>query len=46
MYSIYMGGYRKAMEDLLRDEKSDRYLQLLPKIQARLAKEQSASRIR
>jgi hypothetical protein len=41
MYSIYTGGYRKAMEDSLRDEKSERYLQLLPKIQAKLARELS-----
>jgi hypothetical protein len=33
MYSIYTGGYRKAMEDSLREEESERYLQLLPKIQ-------------
>lgn len=41
MYSIYTGGYRKAMEDSLRDEKSERYLQLLPKIQAKLARAQN-----
>jgi len=39
MYSIYTGGYRKAIEDSLRDEKSDRYRHWLPKIQAKLAKE-------
>ena len=39
MYSIYIGGYRKAVEDSLRDEKSDRYLHWLPKIRAKLEKE-------
>lgn len=43
MYSIYTGGYRKAMEDSLREEKSERYLQLLPKIQAKLARERAVS---
>ena len=40
MYSIYTGGYRRAVEDSLREEKSERYRELLPKIQAKLAKEQ------
>jgi hypothetical protein len=44
MYSIYTGGYRKAMEDSLREEKSERYLQLLPKVRAKLEREQSTSR--
>ena len=39
MYSIYIGGYRRAVEDSLRDEKSDRYRHWLPKIQAKLEKE-------
>jgi hypothetical protein len=39
MYSIYIGGYRKAVEDSLRDEKSDRYRHWLSKIQAKLEKE-------
>lgn len=43
MYSIYLGGYRKAMEDSLREGKSERYLRLLPKIRAKLGKEQSTS---
>jgi hypothetical protein len=46
MYSIYTGGYRKAMEDSLREEKSERYRQLLPKIQAKLAGELTSSRQR
>jgi hypothetical protein len=36
MYSIYLGGYRKAMEDSLLPEKSQRYLEYLPKIQSKL----------
>lgn len=43
MYSIYTGGYRKAMEDSLREEKAERYLQLLPKVRAKLEREQNAS---
>jgi hypothetical protein len=39
IYSIYLGGYRKAIEDSLREEKSDRYRHWLPKIQAKLEKE-------
>lgn len=41
MYSIYTGGYRKAMEDSLRPEKSERYLQMLPKVQSGLAHQQA-----
>jgi hypothetical protein len=40
MYSIYTGGYRKAMEDSLLPEKSKRYLDNLPKIQSKIAREQ------
>ena len=43
LYTIYIGGYRKAMEDSLREKKSERYLQLLPKVRAKLAKEPAAS---
>ncbi len=43
MYSIYIGGYRKAMEDSLRPEKSERYLQMLPKVQSSLAHQETAS---
>ena len=39
MYSIYTGGYRRAIEDSLREEKSDRYRHWLPKIQTKLEKE-------
>jgi len=43
MYSIYMGGYRKALEDGLRDHRSTRYLENLEKVQRKLAKEISGS---
>lgn len=43
LYTIYTGGYRKAMEDSLQEQKSKRYLELLPKVQARLAKEKARS---
>lgn len=43
LYTIYTGGYRKAMEDSLREEKSRRYLESLPKVQAKLAKERAGS---
>jgi hypothetical protein len=41
MYSIYTGGYRRAIEDSLREEKSERYQQQLAKATAKLAKERS-----
>jgi hypothetical protein len=44
MYSIYTGGYRKAMEDSLREQKSERYLQLLPRIRAKLERDKNTSR--
>lgn len=43
IYSIYTGGYRKAMEDSLRDEKSVRYMQFLPKVTAKLARDQASA---
>lgn len=43
MYSIYTGGYRKAMEDSLLPEKSKRYLDYLAKIQARVARQQASA---
>ncbi len=39
MYSIYSGGYRKALEDSLREEKSERYVRLYAKAQLRVQKE-------
>ena len=40
MYAIYSGGYRKAIEDSLRQEKSDAYRRWLPYVKRRLDKEQ------
>ncbi len=39
MYAIYSGGYRKALEDSLRDEKSAAYYRWLPYVQKKLARE-------
>jgi hypothetical protein len=36
IYTIYMGGYRKGMEDSLREKKSSRYTENLEKVQAKL----------
>jgi hypothetical protein len=41
MYAIYSGGYRKAIEDSLREEKSDAYRRWLPYVEKRLKKEQA-----
>jgi len=38
IYTIYMGGYRKGMEDCLREEKSRRYLENFSKVQSKLSK--------
>lgn len=38
LYSIYLGGYRKGVEDSLSEEKTDRYRRALEKIEARRAK--------
>lgn len=39
MYAIYSGGYRKAVADSLRDEKSDLYRRWLPYARKQLEKE-------
>jgi hypothetical protein len=39
MYSIYTGGYRKAVEDSLRQPRGARFEQMLPPARARLEKE-------
>jgi hypothetical protein len=39
MYSIYTGGYRNAVADSLREEKSASYRRWLPWAQKKLAKE-------
>ena len=35
LYSIYLGGYRKAVQDFLRPEKSKRWRETLKKVQQR-----------
>ena len=35
LYSIYLGGYRKGVEDSLADQKTQRYRDALKKIQQR-----------
>ena len=41
LYSIYLGGYRKAVEDSLAPEKSKRYNETLAEIRTRLAVEKN-----
>ena len=43
LYSIYLGGYRKAVEDSLAPEKSQRFRVALQRIQAKRAKRVSAA---
>jgi hypothetical protein len=38
LYSIYLGGYRKAVEDSLSESKPQRFIQALKRIQARREK--------
>jgi hypothetical protein len=40
MYSIYSGGYRKALEDSLREDKPERYRRLYAKAAARVQGQQ------
>jgi hypothetical protein len=42
LYSIYLGGYRKAVEDSLKEEKSKRWREILKKIEARRTQEAAA----
>jgi hypothetical protein len=39
IYTIYMGGYRKGMEDSLRSDKSARYANNIRKVQEKLEKD-------
>ena len=39
IYTIYMGGYRKGVEDSLREQKPVRYLDNFEKVRAKLNKE-------
>jgi hypothetical protein len=43
MYSIYLGGYRKAVGDSLAPMKSKRFRETLKKIEARRVQEAAAS---
>jgi hypothetical protein len=44
LYSIYLGGYRKAVEDSLAEQKSQRFKETLAKILARRAQERAAGK--
>lgn len=39
LYSIFLGGYRRGVEDSLAEVKSDRYRRALDKIEARRTKD-------
>jgi len=41
IYTVYMGGYRKGLEDSIRENKSVRYKENIGKVQAKLDKELS-----
>ena len=43
MYSIYLGGYRKAVEDSLLPTKSKRFRETLKRIESRRAQQAAAS---
>lgn len=43
LYSIYLGGYRKGVQDSLATNKSQRYLETVRKIEKRRAKKRAAS---
>jgi hypothetical protein len=38
LYSIYLGGYRKGVEESLAEEKTERYRRAMEKIEARRTK--------
>ena len=42
LYSIYLGGYRKGVEDSLSGQKSKRYLDTLKRIREREVNQQSS----
>jgi hypothetical protein len=46
LYSIYLGGYRKAVEESLEPEKHKRFRQALEKLHARRAQQAAASAIK
>ncbi|MGA3049550.1 MAG: hypothetical protein ABSD67_23285 [Terracidiphilus sp.] len=43
IYSIYLGGYRKAVEDSLKEEKSKRWRETLKKVEAKRTQEAAAA---
>jgi hypothetical protein len=43
LYSIFLGGYRKGVEDSLAPQKSARYLKALDRIQNRMRSRNSAA---
>jgi hypothetical protein len=43
IYSIYLGGYRSAVEDSLKDEKSKRWRETIKKIEAKRTQEAAAA---
>jgi hypothetical protein len=44
LYSIYLGGYRKGVEDSLAEVKSSRFVKALKKAQSRRERKESAAR--
>ena len=44
LYTIYMGGYRKALSDSLSQQKSDRYLAQLRKVEEKLASQAASAK--
>ena len=46
LYAIYSGGYRKALEDTVRETKSERYIALLSRARQRVAERDAAKRSR
>jgi hypothetical protein len=43
IYSIYLGGYRRAVEDSLKDEKSKRWWETMKKVEAKRTQEAAAA---
>jgi hypothetical protein len=43
LYSIYLGGYRRAVEDSLKEEKSKRWRETMKKIEAKQTQEAAAA---
>ena len=46
LYSIYLGGYRRAIKDSLAPEKPKRFIETLRKIETKRAKKKAASQSR